>query len=181
MVGTQSVSVLFRFQSILGRLSVFCALSLGRLGIWFFQFQKFLVWTFLKKNAVFEPVVLWPFLGLLCSLLLSLFQKPVLGLFQKPILSQIQAFSILAIFGTFLGIHFGPNLGLSYFVHFQAFFRNLFWLFLGLFQEFVLAIFGPFYTSIKHFTNKKKSQPVFAQQKKSKNTHYSRFIKKIKK
>ena len=74
MVGMQSVSVLFRFRSVVG----FLCFEFGPVRpLVFFFFLKISVWAFFFSffflNAVFKLVVFWPFLGLLCSLLLSLF------------------------------------------------------------------------------------------------------------
>ena len=73
-----------------------------------FFFSKFFFLGFLTKIQYSSPFVSWPYLGLLCSLLLGLFQKPILGLFWELVL------------------------GLFYFGLFWAFFRILFWPFWGL-------------------------------------------------
>ena len=61
MVRIQLVSVLFRFWSIVS----FLCFEFGLVGPLVFFFPKnFCLGFFFKKNAVFKPIVFWPFYAL---------------------------------------------------------------------------------------------------------------------
>ena len=92
----------------------FWAWSLGQLGLWFFFFPKIFCLGFKKKNAIFKPLVLWPFYALIKSFLET-------------------------CFGPLLGNSCGPNSGLLYFGngHLWAFFSFLFWPFWPRFRPFL--------------------------------------------
>ena len=105
------------------RLSVFCALSLGRLDLWFFSpkifclgffFFFFFFFFYIFKMQYSSQVFFGPFWAFMLFVI-----KPFLETYFMP----------------FLGTSFGPNSSLFYFGHFWAIFRNLFWLFLGLFTH----------------------------------------------
>ena len=121
----------------------FLHLEFGLVGllVFFFFSKSFLFGLFLKKKE--------------CSIQATFFYDPFMLFVIKPFLETC--------FRPFLGTRCGSDSGLLYFGQQPS---------LGLFQLSVLAllaqiqafpilaIFGPFYTSKKHFTNKKKSQPA---------------------
>ena len=120
----------------------FLHLEFGLVGLLvFFFFPKVFCLCFLKKKRMQHSS--------------HLFYDPFMLFAIKPFLETC--------FRPFLGTRYGSDSGLLYFGQQPS---------LGLFQLSVLAllaqiqafpilaIFGPFYTSKKHFTNKKKSQPA---------------------
>ena len=90
------------------RLSVFGALSLGQLGLWFFFPKNFLFGLFKKKYIIQASC----FLALLGPFMLFVI-KPFLETYFRP----------------FLGTSFGPDSGLFFIL---AIFRNFFGPFLGI-------------------------------------------------
>ena len=86
-----------------------------------------------------------------------------LGFFYGPFMLFVIKPFLETCFRPFLGTRCGPDSSLLYFGQQPSLglFQLSILFLLAQIQAFpILAIFGPFYTSKKHFTNKKKSQPA---------------------